>query len=94
MYEQSATNPVQCLSLMKKECLLDIIIGNFSFKIVRNNHIGQLAQTTLDNGDHEFLHRPGYITENNNGDFLVTDSLTSSSVMAIGCRGNHRFASI
>lgn len=53
---------------------LNIIIGKFSFKILRNNHIGQLTQTILDNGDHEFFHRPGYITENNNGDILVTDS--------------------
>lgn len=71
--------------------LFDIRRRQFLSKISRYNHLGQLTQTILDNGDHKFLHRPGYITENNNGDILVTDSLTSGSVVAIGRGGNHRF---
>lgn len=71
--------------------LFDIRRRQFLSKISRYNHLGQLTQTILDNGDHKFLYRPGYITENNNGDILVTDSLTSGSVVAIGRGGNHRF---
>lgn len=71
--------------------IFDITKRKFLSKLLRYNHNGQLTKTILDIGDHEFLHKPGYITENNNGDILVTDSLTSNSVVAIGCGGNHRF---
>lgn len=72
--------------------IIDIIKGKTLSKLLRYNHKGQLTQTLLDIAEQPILKRPGFITENHNGDTLVTDSFRPSSVVAIDGGGNHRFS--
>lgn len=71
--------------------ILDLMKGKSKSKILRYNHIGELTQTIPHIIEHEPFKKPGFITENNNGDIVVTDSIMPFSVLAIDRDGNNRF---
>ncbi|XP_065930892.1 uncharacterized protein [Magallana gigas] len=59
-------------------------------KVTRYNQSGQLAQTIQNDNTGRGLYRePNYITENNNGDVVVSDS---SAVVVTERGGRHRFS--
>nr|XP_034310500.1 uncharacterized protein LOC117684045 [Crassostrea gigas] len=59
-------------------------------KVTRYNQSGQLTQTIHhDNTGLGLYSRPIYITENNNGDVLVSDA---GAVVVTECGGRHRFS--
>lgn len=72
--------------------IIDFIKGKGLSQLLRYNQKGHLTQTILGIGEHPILKRPGFITENHNGDILVTDSFSTFSVVAIDRGGNHRFS--
>lgn len=60
-------------------------------KVTRYNQNWQLTQTIeVSNGGLELYKKPDYITENNNGDILVSDSW--SAVVVTDSGGKHRFS--
>lgn len=71
--------------------ILDLMKGKSKSYILRYNHKGELTQTIPHIIEHEPFKKPGFITENNNGDIVVTDSFMSISVLAIDRDGNNRF---
>ncbi|XP_065937221.1 uncharacterized protein [Magallana gigas] len=61
-------------------------------KVTRYNQRGQLTQTIQDDNTGRGLYgQPHYITENNNGDIVVSDSL-SGAVVVTERGGRHRFS--
>uniref|UniRef100_K1QAL4 Tripartite motif-containing protein 3 n=1 Tax=Magallana gigas TaxID=29159 RepID=K1QAL4_MAGGI len=61
-------------------------------KITRYNQSGQLTQTIEDDNKGLGLYRePNYITENNNGDVVVSD-IESGTVVVTKYEGKHRFS--
>lgn len=78
----------------------DLLVGMFSkddgqipSKVIRYNQSGQLTQTIQsDNAGHSMFRIPRYITENNNGDVVVSDWLHGVVVTDRG--GKHRFSFI
>uniref|UniRef100_K1Q2B4 Tripartite motif-containing protein 2 n=1 Tax=Magallana gigas TaxID=29159 RepID=K1Q2B4_MAGGI len=74
----------------------DLLVGMFNIKretgkVTRYNQSGQLTQTIHhDMNGMELYRQPNYITENNNGDILVCDSLKVVVVVDLG--GRHRFS--
>ncbi|XP_065939296.1 uncharacterized protein [Magallana gigas] len=75
----------------------DILVGMYNDdtktgKVTRYNQNGQLTQTIQnDNTDLGLYCRPIYITENNNGDVVVSD-YWSSTVVVTERGGRHRFS--
>ncbi|XP_065937108.1 tripartite motif-containing protein 2-like [Magallana gigas] len=68
----------------------DIKTGKVTGKVARYNQSGQLTQTIQnDNTGRGLYSRPHYITENNNGDVVVSDS---SAVVVTKRGGRHRFS--
>ncbi|XP_052692736.1 uncharacterized protein LOC128171011 [Crassostrea angulata] len=74
----------------------DLLVGMYNYrtetgKVTRYNQSGQLTQTKKKNNTTgQRLYRyPNYITENNNGDVVVSDS---SAVVVTECGGRHRFS--
>eukprot|EP00105_Crassostrea_gigas_P034486 XP_019918634.1 PREDICTED: RING finger protein nhl-1-like [Crassostrea gigas] len=63
-------------------------------KVTRYNQSGQLTQTIQnDNTDLGLYNLPHYITENNNGDVVVSDSFYPSGAVVVTERGGrHRFS--
>ncbi|XP_052694762.1 uncharacterized protein LOC128173076 [Crassostrea angulata] len=74
----------------------DLLVGmynndTYTGKVTRYNQSGQLTQTIQnDNTGRGLYSRPYYITENNNGDVVVSDWLTAVVVTERG--GRHRFS--
>nr|XP_011445835.3 uncharacterized protein LOC105341171 [Crassostrea gigas] len=75
----------------------DLLVGTsykhiWTFKITRYSQSGQLTQTIQhDNTGRELYKQPHYITENNNGDVVVSD-YWSNAVVVTDRKGNHRFS--
>lgn len=73
----------------------DLLVGMYS-KVARCNQKGILVQTIQhDNTGLEMFLEPHFITENNNGDIVVSDcsmSSASGSVVVTDCEGRHRFS--
>eukprot|EP00105_Crassostrea_gigas_P046178 XP_019930326.1 PREDICTED: RING finger protein nhl-1 [Crassostrea gigas] len=63
-------------------------------KVTRYNQSGQLTQTIQNDNTGMGLYRqPNYITENNNGDVVVSDSIFPSGAVVVTERGGrHRFS--
>lgn len=78
----------------------DLLVGMFkggkiaSAKITRYNQTGQLTQTVQydQNTGLELFQKPNYITENNNGDIVVSDYDRSGAVVVTDFGGKHRFS--
>ncbi|XP_052693110.1 uncharacterized protein LOC128171369 [Crassostrea angulata] len=74
----------------------DLLVGMYNYdkktgKVTRYNQSGQLTQTIQYNNTGRGLYRqPRYITENNNGDVVVSDSFSAVVVTERG--GRHRFS--
>nr|XP_034319945.1 uncharacterized protein LOC109620627 isoform X1 [Crassostrea gigas] len=74
----------------------DLLVGMRNYmtktgKVTRYNQCGQLTQTIQnDNTGPGLYSKPYYITENNNGDVVVSDSLSAVVVTERG--GRHRFS--
>eukprot|EP00105_Crassostrea_gigas_P036793 XP_019920941.1 PREDICTED: tripartite motif-containing protein 2-like [Crassostrea gigas] len=74
----------------------DLLVGMRNYytetgKVTRYNQSGQLTQTIHhDNTGMGLYSRPNYITENNNGDVVVSDSFSAVVVTERG--GRHRFS--
>nr|XP_034322693.1 uncharacterized protein LOC105323757 [Crassostrea gigas] len=74
----------------------DLLVGMYNYdtktaKVTRYNQSGQLTQTIQNHNTGLGLYRePYYITENNNGDVVVSDSLSAVVVTERG--GRHRFS--
>lgn len=71
----------------------DLLIG-MDRKVTRYNQAGQLTLTIQHtNGKQELFRKPRYITENNNGDVVVSDyNSLSGAVVVTDCGGRHRFS--
>nr|XP_034319909.1 uncharacterized protein LOC105330123 [Crassostrea gigas] len=73
----------------------DLLVGMYNFgtwtgKVTRYNQSGQLTQTIQnDNTGLGLYNRPNYITENNNGDVVVSDD---GAVVVTERGGRHRFS--
>ncbi|XP_065931155.1 uncharacterized protein [Magallana gigas] len=73
----------------------DLLVGMYKYdtktsKVTRYNQGGQLAQTIQNDNTGRGLYRqPDYITENNNGDVVVSDH---SAVVVTESGGRHRFS--
>ncbi|XP_052678138.1 uncharacterized protein LOC128159125 [Crassostrea angulata] len=78
----------------------DLLVGMYNNgtktgKVTRYNQRGQLTQTIQNNNTGRELYRiPYYITENNNGDVVVSDyrSIRSGAVVVTERGGRHRFS--
>lgn len=76
----------------------DVLIGMDSYwtcKVTRYNNCGQLTQTIPDkNIGHKLYISPNYITENNNGDIVVSDYASFSEYGALVTNrfGKYRFS--
>ncbi|XP_065939277.1 uncharacterized protein [Magallana gigas] len=78
----------------------DLLVGMYrkkpwTGKVTRYNQSGQLTQTIEhDNTDLGLYRRPRYITENNNGDVVVSDYMDyeSGAVVVTERGGRHRFS--
>lgn len=74
----------------------DLLVGMFNKesligKITRYSQTGQLTQTIqTDNTGLEMFQKPNYITDNNNGDVVVSDS--ESAVVVTERGGRYRFS--
>nr|XP_034309428.1 uncharacterized protein LOC117683723 [Crassostrea gigas] len=75
----------------------DLLVGMYSYdtdtgKVTRYNQSGQLTQTIKhDNIGRGLYREPHYITENNNGDVVVSDYV-SDAVVVTEHGGRHRFS--
>ncbi|XP_052694678.1 uncharacterized protein LOC128172975 [Crassostrea angulata] len=75
----------------------DLLVGMYS-KVARYNQKGKLIQTIQhDNTGLDMFLEPHFITENNNGDIIVSDCSismfnASGSVVVTDCEGRHRFS--
>lgn len=71
----------------------DLLIG-MDRMVTRYNQAGQLTlKIQHANGHKELFHKPRYITENNNGDIVVSDyNSLSGAVVVTERRGRHRFS--
>lgn len=58
-------------------------------KVIRYNKTGKEIQTIQFNKRQQLFKQPLYITENNNGDVVVSDN--KNAVVVTDCRGKHRF---
>lgn len=59
--------------------------------VIRYNQVGQLKQTIQHNDSSlELYKQPSFLTENNNGDVVVSDC--HNAVLVTDCRGRHRFS--
>ncbi|XP_052693964.1 uncharacterized protein LOC128172218 [Crassostrea angulata] len=78
----------------------DLLVGMYNYdtetgKVTRYNQSGQLTQTIQNDSTGLGLYRePDYITENNNGDVVVSDSIAhmSGAVVVTERGGRHRFS--
>ncbi|XP_052678994.1 uncharacterized protein LOC128159835 [Crassostrea angulata] len=76
----------------------DLLVGMYRMKtwigkVTRYNQSGQLTQTIQKNNTGRGLYRhPNYITENNNGDVVVSDYHLSGAVVVTERGGRHRFS--
>nr|XP_034320706.1 uncharacterized protein LOC105333854 [Crassostrea gigas] len=79
----------------------DLLVGMYNDdtktgKVTRYNQSGQLTQTIQNNNTGQGLYRsPNYITENNNGDVVVSDfdAISESGTVVVTERGGrHRFS--
>ncbi|XP_065932147.1 uncharacterized protein [Magallana gigas] len=78
----------------------DLLVGMYNYdtetgKVTRYNQSGQLTQTIQQDSTGRGLYSvPYYITENNNGDVVVSDSITpmSGAVVVTERGGRHRFS--
>ncbi|XP_065929521.1 uncharacterized protein [Magallana gigas] len=77
----------------------DLLVGmcyrhKWTGKVTRYNQSGQLTQTIQhDNTGRGLYRQPNYITENNNGDVVVSDYIyPSGAVMVTERGGRHRFS--
>nr|XP_034319707.1 uncharacterized protein LOC105324223 isoform X3 [Crassostrea gigas]XP_034319708.1 uncharacterized protein LOC105324223 isoform X3 [Crassostrea gigas] len=77
----------------------DLLVGMYNYdtktgKVTRYNQSGQLTQTIQNNSTGRGLYsEPIYITENNNGDVVVSDSdIESGTVVVTERGGRHRFS--
>ncbi|XP_052692431.1 uncharacterized protein LOC128170710 [Crassostrea angulata] len=79
----------------------DLLVGMYNYdtntgKVTRYNQSGQLTQTIQNNNTGQGLYRiPLYITENNNGDVVVSDYSVisvSGAVVVTERGGRHRFS--
>nr|XP_034320715.1 uncharacterized protein LOC117687750 [Crassostrea gigas]XP_034320716.1 uncharacterized protein LOC117687750 [Crassostrea gigas]XP_034320717.1 uncharacterized protein LOC117687750 [Crassostrea gigas] len=76
----------------------DLLVGMYNYdtetgKVTRYNQSGQLTQTIQNNNTGQGLYRePNYITENNNGDVVVSDYISESGVVVTERGGRHRFS--
>ncbi|XP_078320743.1 uncharacterized protein LOC144617643 [Crassostrea virginica] len=73
----------------------DLLVGmchTFTGKVMRYDNTGKYKQTIPhdDNTPHDLYRWPGFITENNNGDVLVSDWYRQAVVVTSG-EGVHRF---
>ena len=94
-------------SVWKPQCVYcslstrGLLVGMYSFdkdtdthkgEVTRYNNFGQHTQTIPHNDTpHEFYEFPHYITENNNGDIVVSD-LYRGPVVVTSSKGIHRFS--
>ncbi|XP_065937592.1 uncharacterized protein [Magallana gigas] len=74
----------------------DLLVGMYSddtntAKVTRYNQSGQLTQTIQNNTGRGLYSVPNYITENNNGDVVVSD-FPSGAVVVTERGGRHRFS--
>lgn len=73
----------------------DLLLGMWKIKsnqgkVKRYNNAGELTQIISHDGKQRFFYRkPIYITENNNGDVVVSDVMLG--VVVADCEGRHRF---
>ncbi|XP_065930765.1 uncharacterized protein [Magallana gigas] len=76
----------------------DLLVGMYNHdtktgKVTRYNQSGQLTQTIQNDYTGMGLYsRPKYITENNNGDVVVSNSSMSGAVVVTERGGRHRFS--
>lgn len=75
----------------------DLLVGMYgektwTCKVNRYNRIGQLTQSIQhDNTVPDLYCMPNYITENNNGDVVVSDSNLAGAIVVTDNIGRHRF---
>ncbi|XP_022291306.2 uncharacterized protein LOC144617492 [Crassostrea virginica] len=90
------------LSVYSSSSFGDLLVGmyrrdtdtdTFIGKVMRYDNTGKYKQTIPhnDNTPHYLYEAPCYITENNNGDVLVSD-LLRLAVVVTSCEGVHRFS--
>lgn len=69
----------------------DLLVGTITGIVNRYNQSGELIQSIKDNAQGENLYKkPIYLTENNNGDIVVSDLL--NGVVVTDYHGRHRFS--
>lgn len=83
---------IKSIDVFIKQCVYwsrsakDLLVGRYkedteNGKITRYNQIGHLTQSIQHNTGVEIYSKPIYITENNNGDVVVSDSGLSGAVV-------------
>lgn len=69
----------------------DLLVGTITGIVNRYNQSGELIQSIKDNAQGQNLYKkPIYLTENNNGDIVVSDLL--NGVVVTDYHGRHRFS--